>query len=285
MKRFQLVSIAAALLVTACGSGDSAGSDPMAMEDLVAASESLRPDIELLANVRGYFGHQSVGFNLLDGVADIAGDLGATNLRVIEVADLSSADGNGIFHREVGRNRYPNEKVDDFVADMRAMSDSPPDVALVKFCYADFPPEANVQAVFEHYQRAVDSLSQEYPHTVIVHSTVPLKARKMDLKSRVRRFFGREDRTDESNILRHEFSELIRSEYASQPIFDIMRFESTRTDGSRVSFSRDGREYYSMDPAYTYDGGHLNEFGRRLAAAEMVRVMADAIRQNQSSDQ
>ncbi len=60
-------------------------------------------------------------------------------------------------------------------------------------------------------------------------------------------------------------------------IFDLSKVESTYLDGSRESFEKDDGTYYALSPDYTYDGGHLNELGRKLAAKELIRVLAVSV--------
>jgi len=58
-------------------------------------------------------------------------------------------------------------------------------------------------------------------------------------------------------------------------IFDLAKIESTFPDGRRASFTKDGKTYYSMVPDYTYDGGHLNELGRKIAAEQLLFLLAN----------
>jgi hypothetical protein len=53
---------------------------------------------------------------------------------------------------------------------------------------------------------------------------------------------------------------------------------STYPDGRRESFTMDGASYYSLVPAYTDDGGHLNGVGRTYAAAALIQSIAGALR-------
>jgi len=78
------------------------------------------------------------------------------------------------------------------------------------------------------------------------------------------------------NIKRNEFNDLIRQEYGdSRRLFDIARAESTYLDGNRETFEKDGERYEALVPIFTNDGGHLNEMGRKVVAAHMLRVIAD----------
>ncbi len=66
--------------------------------------------------------------------------------------------------------------------------------------------------------------------------------------------------------------------YQGRTIFDLARIESTRPDGTRNEFDWNGQVAYSMLDAYSSDGGHLNEIGRRLAAEELIHTLSTAAR-------
>src|SRR5687768_9629279 len=65
---------------------------------------NLKPDLDVLARARIYFGHQSVGNNVLDGLAALATKEGV-ELRILEAP---ADDGRpGIIHARIGQNRAP----------------------------------------------------------------------------------------------------------------------------------------------------------------------------------
>ena len=77
------------------------------------------------------------------------------------------------------------------------------------------------------------------------------------------------------NSKRYEFNELLRKEYERKaPVFDLARIESTFPDGRRSLFSKGGTTYYSLVSDYTHDGGHLNEFGRKIVAEQLLILLA-----------
>ena len=67
---------------------------------------------------------------------------------------------------------------------------------------------------------------------------------------------------------------LLKKYEGKEPILDIAKIESTFPNGTRCSFTRDGKTYYSMVPEYTYDGGHLNELGRKKVAEQLLILLA-----------
>ena len=125
----------------------------------------------------------------------------------------------------------------------------------------------------------LQSLKTSFPETTIVHFTVPLK-KKYDpslinwIKDLLKRSRG--SLSNEHNVKRNEFNDLIISEYThNEPVFDIAKFESVYPDGSRETFSEKGKTYYSLVPEYTDDGGHLNEKGRKIIAEQLLIFLAN----------
>ena len=60
-----------------------------------------------------------------------------------------------------------------------------------------------------------------------------------------------------------------------EPLYDLAKIEATYPDGKVLSYSRHGKIQYTLIPTYTNDGGHLNEKGRRIAAAQLLILLAD----------
>jgi len=80
---------------------------------------------------------------------------------------------------------------------------------------------------------------------------------------------GRETELQQSidaNIKRNEFNNLLRKKYGSSDIIDLEQFESTNTDGTLYTSVKGGVKHNLMVPAYTYDGGHLNDLGKIVIA-------------------
>ncbi|MCK5076580.1 MAG: hypothetical protein KAR38_09400, partial [Calditrichia bacterium] len=76
----------------------------------------------------------------------------------------------------------------------------------------------------------------------------------------------------------YEYNELLKETFKDEPVFNLAKVESTYPDGSRESFTQNGKTYYSLIRNYTYDGGHLNELGRQIAAKELMKVLAEAVK-------
>jgi len=225
-----------------------------------------------LAHERVFFGHQSVGRNIMEGVAEVLAANPRIGLRVVESKDVAGAP--GFYHALVGRNEHPVEKVDELVrvADSAFVADS--GVAMVKFCYVDVQPNTDVGALFDGYRQRMDALRVRHPGLTIVHFTMPLTASenwKGVLMNRLRRQESQRDR----NVVRSRYNALLLAHYqGKEPVFDIARLESTRPDGARLFFERGADSVFTMVPEYTDDGGHLNAASRRMVAEQLLIFLA-----------
>ena len=231
---------------------------------------------EKLAQKKIYFGHMSVGYNILDGVRDIMKENSQVKLNIVETTDKANFKEALFAHSKVGKNRDPQSKIDAFKGFLEGGIGENADIAFLKCCYLDFMPDTDVQKVFSEYRDAMSHLKMEYPEIAFIHVTVPLTARQSGIKAWIKKLIGRPVRGVDDNIKRNQFNELLRQEYDGKgPIFDLEKIESTYPDGRRMLFEKDGKNYYSMVPEYTHDGGHLNETGRRKVAEQLLILLSN----------
>ena len=227
---------------------------------LYAADAALRADLQRLSHERVYFGHQSVGANILQGVKE-----------------LSAAAGVPLFIKDefVPENGDPKRKLESFKKSVGAGSRY--DVALVKFCYVDIDADTDAAALFDRYRIALNELRATNPRTVFVHATLPLTTVQSGPKAWMKRLLDRAPYGTVENVRRDQYNRLLRATYAGrEPIFDLARIESTTPDGKLVTVTWDGVTAPVMAPEYTDDGGHLNALGRTRAAREFIAVLARA---------
>jgi hypothetical protein len=241
------------------------------------ADSSIRSALDAVAERRVFWGHQSVGMNLIEGLQDLARAEGAA-LRVAEIRAGVGGPGlaaRTLSHAFLEENGAPLKKLAAFSRAFSTGAASGADVALMKFCYVDVVEKTDVTALFAAYQRAVAEVQAASPGTVIVHVTVPLQAVEGGLKAMAKDLLGKPRWGTQHNAAREAYNELLRREYADKaPIFDLARVEATRPDGGAETSRWNGREVRALVSAYTDDGGHLNAEGRRRAAAELARVIA-----------
>lgn len=238
-----------------------------------------KADLRTLAESRVYFGHQSVGRDILDGLKLLAEENGVA-LRIVEAPEGATDTLPGLVHSNAGRNREPLTKCEAFGRFVSEHASSRWDAAAFKFCYVDLGDEAgrDPAKLLEMYRAAVAAARASRPDLNLVHVTIPLKSDPLGIPNAIKRAIGMGTAHDEDNVLRNAFNDLLRAEYAGEPLFDLARAESTLPDGSRTGFKRDGKPVYTLAKQYTYDAGHLNQEGMRHVAAEFARAMAEAIR-------
>jgi len=238
-----------------------------------APDAKLQVDLQRVAHQRIYFGHQSVGGNLLEGVQELAAQSGVP-IRIVEATKASEVGQNTIGHTFIAENRNPLGKLQAFDQAM-GVAPSGLNIALMKFCYLDIDPETDPKALFAKYRATVDGIRLRNPGLTIVHVTAPLTEVQNGPKAFIKRILGRAPYGAVENQRREQYNTLLRQTYGGrEPIFDLARLESIAPDGKSVAGEWGGSSTPAMAPAYSDDGGHLNKVGRLHAARELVSVLA-----------
>lgn len=230
---------------------------------------------EKLAQKRIYFGHQSVGFDIMDGVLDIIQENSEIHLNIIETTDMVNSQ-NGIFaHSRVGENTDYVSKIRDFKKTIDEQIGYKPDMAFLKFCYVDVTGKTDIQAMFEQYKQEMNEIQKQHPDTTIIHFTIPLTIAKITWKTRLKIFFGKDDIWEYTdNLKRNQLNRLIKKEYqGKQPVFDLADIEATYPDGTKEIYTYKGDTYLALVPEYTYDGGHLNKIGQKRVAIQLLKFL------------
>jgi len=247
----------AALLLTS--DPKKAAMPPMSMATASVSDEQLTQ----AAKVRLFFGHMSVGDNILAGTESLFKEKSIAAPIIVEVdrnGPFSAPAGGVVMHAAIGENGDPLGKLRNFDVALRAGLADQVDVALLKFCYVDISQDTDVEAVFRAYQSTLEALEQDFPQITFLHSTVPVTVGPSGLKENVKAFLGRDD-----NEARERYNGLIRAQYGGDRLFDIAAVEGSSPDGTTAP---------ALYSGYTTDGAHLNETGSALAAAALMRILA-----------
>lgn len=215
-----------------------------------------------------YFAHQSVGFNILDGLSKLNKDM-----NVIEVKDIQPSDQSFFSHSEIGENTKPVLKLQDFSSTLNKIPMGKIDIAFLKFCYVDIGRNTDIESLFDTYKETYESLAKKFPDITFVHFTVPLTIRKTGLKPTAKRILGRDVWGDNQNIKRQEFNILIRNNY--DIVFDIAEIESTDLKGIQTIHTSKGYKYFGLVPEYTDDGSHLNSVGSKIVAGKLIKFISE----------
>jgi len=238
------------------------------------SEEEINSSFKAVANMRIFFGHQSVGKNILDGIREISEDSG--NKVNISESRVANDNNEAVFlHAGIGKNEDPYSKMSDFREIIEKGLGGRVDMAFFKFCYVDFGRNTDIKSVFQKYKETMKSLKENYPETTFIHFTVPLLDSSLGMKGYIKKIIGKYNKKVEGNIIKNKFNTMLREEYeGKEPFFDLAAIESTYPDGKREFFRKNGRRYYSLVPSYTDDGGHLNKLGRKILASKLLQYLA-----------
>lgn len=221
-------------------------------------SETIQSYVATASRQRVFFGHQSVGFNVMKGINQLFRANGAGTPEYIDldkkepVPDRTSR--GFVAHNKIGTNGQAFSKIAEFDSLIRNGFADQLDVALFKLCYVDIDARTNVGSIFRKYRTVLRELERDFPELAFVHVTVPLQ-------------------TDAAaaNVTRTRLNTMLRREYGkSGLLWDIAALESTDPKGRKVG----GKGYEALFRGYASDGAHLNEQGGQVAAAGLLRVIA-----------
>lgn len=236
---------------------------------VTAAAPSLASNLATLSGRAIYFGHQSVGGNLMDGVRALLATNSGSEPAVISSSSAADMQAGRWAESLNGSNQNPEGKISAFQTTLITNGvGAKVDIAFMKFCWVDFDDSwywqpspsgagGTVAGLFAKYQAMIAAVRAAHPGLKLVHFTTPLFADDVA-----------------ENARRESYNSLVRSTYGGvEPVFDLALLESTDPSGNRV-IGTHGPRLYS---GYTTDGGHLNADlpqGRDRFAAALVALLA-----------
>lgn len=275
---FGLAAIAAGGVWLTRDDGSNPGEGMLRVEDVDLSALDRVNDAtwNRLADMRIYFAHQSVGWNMLAGIEDIQKRKPRVRLNIVESRDKPATTAGAFTHSGIGRNQHPFEKIDDFSKMVSEGAGAGTDIALVKLCYVDINDDRDVDALFKSYDEAMSRLRREHPNTVIVRVTSPLTTVERGPKARIKALLGRYLHGHAENANRERFNDMVRKSAADagSPLLDLAKIESTLPDGTTATYMHAGRPVACLAERYTHDGGHLNDAGRMIAARDLLLLLA-----------
>lgn len=214
------------------------------LEAMRAYAQLTDADKEALRKKRVFFGHQSVGKNLIDGAR-------AIGFPFTKAEDSAAFAAVTWGDAPVDRNGDPLRKIASFkryVADQKI--GGAVDVASFKFCWIDFESGTDVPGLLAKYDAEVSALAAANPKLKIVHVTPPLTTNDPG-----------------ANEVRWRFGRALVEKYRGQGIvFDLAEVVATQNDGTLC----DKRGTPRMCDEWASDEGHLNGPGSERAAKAFV---------------
>jgi len=230
----------------------------------VAAETIAAAQLDQAARQRVFFGHMSVGNNIISGFEKVYADKGVALPPVIEVAPgdqvMAPQAGGAVVHSLLHDNGFPLRKLATYDAALRAGVAEQVEVSLLKFCYLDVTRDTDVEALFASYKATMDALQRDYPQVRFLHATVPLTTPPSGIKANLKALLRGVD-----NPNRERYNELMRATYGPGELLDIAAVEGAAPDGTRQPW---------LHPGYSNDGSHLNGTGSALVAVELIRLLA-----------
>lgn len=267
MKLKQLLIIAVLICFIGC-KGEVMNKDVVDFSELKAVPQG---EWDKLASKRIYFGHQSVGYNIMNGVRDIINEFPQIKLNIIEGKDIKEFIDPVFAHSAVGENKDPYSKIDDFKGIMENGLGNKVDVAFFKFCYVDIDKDTNINKLFAHYSETMDSIKKKYPKIKIVFVSCPIRVRPKGIKTGIKRILGIAIPDELDNLKRIEFNDLLISNYLdTKRIFDLAKHEAAKPNGKENTFKTKGKKNMFLVPEYSSDGKHLNSVGRRKIGKDLL---------------
>lgn len=227
-----------------------------------------------VADRRIYFGHQSVGQNILDGMRTLCARSGVP-IRWIEGDDPIVLDDPGFAHARIGRNHEPLSKIDAFAERIRNGIGNRADIAFFKFCYVDVTAATEVEPLFGYYAEVMAGLKSQFPQTLFVHVTVPLTVAERSWRRWAARLRGRSaDQASADNAARARFNRALRSACAGKaPLFDLAAWETNARPGGKSAHPR--ADSAALDRRMSSDGGHLSPRGQAVLGAALLDFLCD----------
>ncbi len=225
-----------------------------------------------------YFGHQSVGYNIMSGIERWEQETGV-RIDKVETRDFTDSTNAPFVHFRVGENGDPNSKIDDFVSQVESIPGDSTSAAFFKLCYVDITGSSDVDALFEYYKEKMLYLKDNFTYCNIILVTVPMEGVQKGLRATAKKLLNRQVYGVLENIKRNEFNERLINEFSDVfPVFDLAGVETTLPDGSTETFKYKGGDYPCMPDFYRSDYGHLNDFGARIVAYNLMAFLAEELK-------
>ncbi len=243
----------------------------------------LSKEIEIINKENIFFGHRSVGENIIQGVKEISSKGAVPNLDILKINNISHIPERYFLDANIGSNGDPKSKIDDFNKIVNQLAQKKLTIAMMKLCYADIKENTDINDIVKYYTVVIDSLHKKYPGLMIIHLTVPLTSKRtllMSIKDFIKR---RSNSSILDNVVRNKYNQLLFLKYPADQIFDLAKIESTYPDGKREEFIYQGKAYNSLISGYSLDGGHLNEKGKHLIAEKFLSFLSEKTHQKTSA--
>ena len=231
-------------------------------------------EIRNISNTNIFFGHRSVGDNIIEGIKKAALQNNVDSIAIFNMQSFEKFPEKYFVHSYIGSNGDPKSKIEDFKKVVFQLAPQNLNIAFMKLCFVDIKSNTNLNNVFNHYVATIESLKSRYPNLIIIHFTVPLTSKRtlvMAIKDFIK---GRPNTSLMDNVARNKYNQFLLAKYPANEIFDLAKIESTYPDGKREESNSNGQKCFCLIKDYTDDGGHLNQKGQLIVAEKLISFLA-----------
>ncbi|MBE3117720.1 MAG: hypothetical protein IMZ50_03055 [Candidatus Atribacteria bacterium] len=230
-----------------------------------------------LSRKKIYFGHQSVGQNIIDGIKDVMGHNSAIRLDIRETSNPSDFASPLFAHSLIGQNMDPKSKIDDFRKILENGVGQVTDIAMFKFCYVDIDRNTDIESLFKYYNNTITNLEVKYPSLRIITFSVPLTNMPKGFKPLIKKMLGMTPPFKDDNIKKNIYNQKLRDRFGKS-VFDLADAESALPGGKRAIYKVGNETYNLLNPAFTDDGGHLNRIGKQVVAVDLLLFLLNHVK-------
>jgi len=231
---------------------------------------------DALSKKKIFFGHQSVGQNIMDGIKDVMGHNSTIRLDIRETSNPSDYSSPLFAHSPIGRNTDPKSKIDHFREILEGGVGQIADIAMFKFCFVDIDRKTDIESLFQYYDETITNLKVKYPSLRIITFTVPLTNMPNGIKPLIKKMLGMMPPFKDDNIKRNIFNQKLRDR-CGKFVFDLADAESALPGGGSALYKVGNETFSLLNPDYTNDGGHLNAQGRQVIAIDLILYLLGLI--------
>ena len=266
-----LISVLVPIVLSGCKEGSLTR-----LNDHYARLQSV-PQEKLLALSRKkvFFGHQSVGQNIIEGLFDVMRIMPLISLDIRETTSPGDFDKPIFAHSSIGTNMNPSSKFKAFRNALDGGLGQIVEIAFLKLCFVDIDRRSDLGALFKEYDETIAYLTSKFPNLKIITITVPLVSRPVGIRAKIAKLLGRSPWSEQDSIQRNKYNEMLRAKYEGS-LFDLAKAESTTLLGTKATVTKGNRSYDLMVRSYTDDGGHLNTLGRQVVAIDLLLYLLSA---------
>ena len=173
------------ILFTACS--DKGQQD----ESKILKKEISKTALNKLSEKRIFFGHRSVGNNILQGIDDILTQYPGINLKILKYEEVKSSKDNGIIHAWIDQNGSPQSIAEDYTRMVEKLPGKEMDFALIRF--TPWYGKKDMDEILKDYTIAIEQLKQRHSKTVFIHGTFPLNHSKTSFKTWIKKLTGKKE--------------------------------------------------------------------------------------------